>query len=89
MESNSVQNTIQDATQKVPVPVESVQCNTDPKQKSNKNQQKSQKLKKKIEVCEIKIEGISEEKASMKSIAKTIFLSATIIFLLSWWFNYF
>lgn len=82
MESKSVQNTIQDATQKVPVPVESVQCNTDPKQKSNKNQQKSQKLKKKIEVCEIKIEGISEEKASMKSIAKTIFLSATIIFLL-------
>lgn len=82
MESKSVQNTVQDDTKTVPV--ESVQC-ADPKtQKSNKNQQKSQKLKKKIEVCEIKIEGISEEKASMKSIAKTIFLSATIIFLLSW-----
>ena len=86
MESKSVQNTIQDTT---PVPVESVQC-ADPKpeklitEKSSKNQQKSQKPKKKIEVCEIKIEGISEEKASMKSIAKTIFLSATIIFLLSW-----
>ena len=82
MESKSVQNTVQDDTKTVPV--ESVQC-ADPKpQKLNKNQQKSQKPKKKIEVCEIKIEGISEEKASMKSIAKTIFLSATIIFLLSW-----
>ena len=81
MESKSVQNTIQDDTKTVPV--ESVQC-ADPKPKSNKNQQKSQKPEKKIEVCEIKIEGISEEKASMKSIAKTIFLSATIIFLLSW-----
>lgn len=93
MESKSVQNTTQDTTQEkstVPVVVDSVQC-VDPKPKKvtetkieRKNHEKSKKLKKKIEVCEIKIiEEISEDKqGSMKNIAKTIFLSATIIFLL-------
>ena len=51
------------------------------KSKKIKIKEKSQKGEEKKEVC-VKMEEISGEKASVKSIAKLIFLSATVIFLL-------